>query len=105
MRQGSGVRVIYAFLDSVGTFVGTPRSPVSASLLLVFEKELWETAMTGPLWGSGEWGSHRVVRHTVTQSECLSQPVSQLAQQSPQVHKILLWGLHLQVSPAGCDSQ
>lgn len=52
MRQGSGVRVIYAVLDSVGTSVGTPRSPVSASLLLVFEKERW--AVTGALWGSGE---------------------------------------------------
>lgn len=52
-----GVRVSYAVLGSTGTFIGTPRSPVSASLLLVFEKKLWEKAVTGTLWGSGEWGS------------------------------------------------
>lgn len=49
LTHAPGVRVSYAVLGSTGTFIGTPRSPVSASLLLVFEKELWEMAVTDTL--------------------------------------------------------
>lgn len=53
MHQGSGSSMGQA-LEPTGTFIVTPRSPVTASLLPVFEKGLWEVGVTGALWGSGE---------------------------------------------------